>query len=131
MRTILLRQDLATKIILYRQAREENQEKITAQSPFLISLCNRHYKQRLSRQGIAQIVTDYLKKCNLQNKDLSRNVSPHSLRHTAGTLSLQNGSETREVQDFLGHADPKTTAIYTHVLNSQEHNPAGKINVHL
>ena len=58
-----------------------------------------------------------------------RNLSPHSLRHTAGTLSLQNGSSLREVQDFLGHSDPKTTAVYTHVLNSQENNPADKIKI--
>lgn len=58
-----------------------------------------------------------------------RSLSSHSLRHTAGTLSLQNGASLREVQDLLGHADPKTTAVYTHVINSQENNPASRIDI--
>ena len=65
----------------------------------------------------------------MKHSDLERNLSPHSLRHTAGTLSLQNGFSLREVQDFLGHSDPKTTAVYTHILDSQEHNPANKIDI--
>ena len=90
---------------------------------------NRRYGQRLSRRGISFIIDSYLKECGLKYSDLNRHLSPHSLRHTAGTLSLQNGSSLREVQDFLGHSDPKTTAVYTHVLNSQENNPATKIKI--
>ncbi len=67
--------------------------------------------------------------CGLKRIDGNRHHSPHSLRHTAGTLSLQNGASLREVQDFLGHSDPKTTAVYTHVLNNQENNPASKIEI--
>ncbi|MGK7952840.1 MAG: tyrosine-type recombinase/integrase [Xenococcaceae cyanobacterium] len=85
--------------------------------------------QRLSRSGIGYLVDSYLEKCGLKHIDLNRHHSPHSLRHTAGTLSLQSGSSLREVQDFLGHSDPKTTAVYTHVLSSQENNPASKIEI--
>ena len=130
-RTATLRPDLAQEIFQYRQARKTAREKLDASSPLFISLSNRRYGQRLSRSGIGHIVDDYLKKCGLKHKDLKRSISPHSLRHTAGTLSLQNGSSLREVQDFLGHSDPKTTAVYTHVLNSPEHNPAAKININL
>ena len=94
-----------------------------------ISLSNRCYGQRLSRSGIGHIVDSYLEKCGLKHIDALRHHSPHSLRHTAGTLSLQSGSSLREVQDFLGHSDPKTTAVYTHVLNSFENNPASKIDI--
>ena len=92
-------------------------------------LSNRRYAQRLSRSGISHVVDGYLEKCNLKHTDLERSLSPHSLRHTAGTLALRGGSDLREVQDFLGHSDPKTTAIYTHVLNSQSNNPAAKIDI--
>ena len=128
-RTAILRPDLAQEIVQYRQARRLTSEKFTSQSPLFISLSNRRYGQRLSRSGIGHIVDGYLQACNLKHTELERSLSPHSLRHTAGTLSLQNGSSLREVQDFLGHSDPKTTAIYTHVINSQENNPATKIEI--
>ncbi|MEM8722373.1 MAG: tyrosine-type recombinase/integrase [Cyanobacteria bacterium P01_G01_bin.39] len=128
-RTVVLRTDLAEEIAQYRQARKSNKEKLTPQSPLFISLSNRRYGQRLSRRGIGHIINRYLSKCGLKHSDLERNLSPHSLRHTAGTLSLQNGSSLREVQDFLGHSDPKTTAVYTHVLNAQENSPALKIDI--
>jgi integrase/recombinase XerD len=128
-RTVVLRSDLGAEIAQYRQARVATKENLTSTSPLFISLSNRRYAQRLSRSGIGHIVDSYLEKCGLKHSDLERNLSPHSLRHTAGTLSLQSGSSLREVQDFLGHSDPKTTAVYTHVLSSQENNPASRIEI--
>ena len=128
-RTVLLRPDLAEEIVQYRICRNATKEKLDSASPLVLSLSNRRYGQRLSRSGIGHVVDGYLEKCNLKHTDLERSISPHSLRHTAGTLSLRGGSDLREVQDFLGHSDPKTTAIYTHVLNSQENNPAAKIDI--
>ena len=128
-RTVLLRFDLAEEIAQYRQVRKLASEKFTSSSPLFISLSNRRYGQRLSRSGIGHVVDSYLEKCGLKHRDLERSFSPHSLRHTAGTLSLQNGSSLREVQDFLGHSDPKTTAVYTHILNNQENNPAYRIEI--
>ena len=128
-RTVILRDDLGREIEQYRQARQRSGEKLNAASPLFISLSNRRYGQRLSRRGIGFIVDSYLEKCNLKHIDFNRNNSAHSLRHTAATLSLQNGSSLREVQDFLGHSDPKTTAVYTHVLSDQDSNPATKIEV--
>ena len=39
-------------------------------------------------------------------------VSPHSLRHTHATLALQAGHTLADLQDSLGHADPRTTRRY-------------------
>jgi tyrosine recombinase XerC len=69
---------------------------------------------RLSRRSIGLILDKYSKLAGLWKK-----VTPHLLRHTFATHMLEGGADLRTVQELLGHAQPTTTEIYTHVTPSR------------
>ncbi|MBN1757673.1 MAG: site-specific tyrosine recombinase XerD [Chitinispirillaceae bacterium] len=64
----------------------------------------------LSRMGIWKIIRN-----RTRNAGITRDVSPHTFRHSFATHLLEGGADLRTVQEMLGHANIVTTEIYTHV----------------
>ncbi|WP_019509147.1 tyrosine-type recombinase/integrase [Pleurocapsa sp. PCC 7319] len=127
-RVVPLTPDIANLLVNYLHLRETRGEVLKPARPLFIATGNNSRGKRISRRGIRSVVDQYLKQASLKHTP-GRTISAHSLRHTAGTLALRSGSELRQVQDLLGHSDPRTTSIYAHVADRWENNPALKLNI--
>jgi site-specific recombinase XerD len=127
-RVVPLTPEIAELLVDYLHLRETAGEVLKPHKPLFIAVGNRARGNRISRRGIRTVVDSYLEQASLKYTP-GRTISAHSLRHTAGTLALRSGAELRQVQDLLGHSDPRTTCIYAHVGDRWENNPALKLNI--
>ena len=66
--------------------------------------------RRLTREMLWILIKKYVGRAGLSTK-----ISPHTLRHSFATHVLAGGADLRTVQELLGHANIRTTQLYTHV----------------
>ena len=104
-------------IPLYRTAIKALRDYITDIRPRIISgpdeqaLFVNMNGGRMSRQGFWKIIKYYQEKA-----EISKDITPHTLRHLFAVHLLENGADLRSIQEMLGHADISSTQIYAHII---------------
>ena len=83
--------------------------------------------EQYSTRSIGHILKDAVEKTNIKKR-----ITVHTLRHSFATHLLEAGTDLRYIQNLLGHANSKTTEIYTHITTKgfdQIKSPLDNLNI--
>lgn len=78
--------------------------------------------RRWDRHGAQKVVKRLARRAGVEHR-----ISPHSLRHTFATLSLDAGAAIRDVQYAMGHRDPRTTMAYDRGRGAHDRHPTFQV----
>ena len=107
-RILYINENTITKLTLWK---EKQHNKLNIKCEYVFT--NNKGKQLVGRD-VREMIVNYSNKAGI-----TKNVSPHTLRHTFATDLLRATNNLRIVQKALGHEDIRTTAIYTHIVDTE------------
>lgn len=123
-------------LIMIRQGKG-HRDRVVGLSSYILDLLRVYYKQYKPQvylfegaagQAYSQSSVRAILKASAERAGIKRPIRVHTLRHSFATHLLESGTDLRFIQDILGHKDPKTTMIYTHVSNRAIQNVTSPID---
>lgn len=124
-RLVPVSKSVEKEVNIYREHIRRHQDIVQGHEDYLF--LNRRGKQ-LTRVMIFTIIKQLAEKINL-----TKNISPHTFRHSFATHMVEHGANLRAIQEMLGHESISTTEIYTHLSNDVlreaiiQHHPRNKV----
>ena len=103
------------------KGRKERLLPMTDQAYKIISLWLKSNRAEFLKDNDNQFIFLGVRGKQITDREVRRVVNlitgtfPHNIRHTFATHVLDGGADLRVVQELLGHSDPGTTQIYTHI----------------
>jgi len=134
--------DSERKVIMVRKGKGDKDRRVPLPDTIL-DMLRKHWKSHRnrvwlfpsSRNGsvsengpVVETTVQKAFKLALKQSGVRKKASVHSLRHSYATHLLEAGFNLRQIQEYLGHSSPKTTAIYTHLTEDGNRHSAVRIN---
>ncbi|WP_047788655.1 tyrosine-type recombinase/integrase [Tenacibaculum mesophilum] len=110
--------------LLHIKSGKGKKDRVVPVSPIMIELIRKYIKQYnpsiflfegQTKPKYSSISARQVLKRAINTYKINKNITLHTLRHSYATHLLENGTDIRFIQELLGHNNPKTTMIYTHI----------------